>query len=82
MNKIQVLFFATFRDRAGTRQAAMEIPVGAQVAQFKALLADKFPGLREAMSSALVAVNKDYAFDKDVIPSGAEVALFPPVSGG
>ena len=82
MNKIQVLFFATFRDRAGTRQASMEIPEGMQVTQFKALLADKYPNLREGMASVLVAVNKDYAFDKDVIPAGAEVALFPPVSGG
>jgi molybdopterin synthase catalytic subunit len=29
-----------------------------------------------------VAVNKEYSFDEDLIPRGAEVALFPPVSGG
>jgi molybdopterin synthase catalytic subunit len=30
----------------------------------------------------LVSVNKEYGFDEDIIPDGAEVALFPPVSGG
>jgi molybdopterin synthase catalytic subunit len=34
------------------------------------------------MSFALVSVNREYAFDGDIIPSGAELALFPPVSGG
>ena len=27
-------------------------------------------------------INQAYAFDEEVIPDGAEVALFPPVSGG
>jgi len=30
----------------------------------------------------LVAINKEYAFDQEEIPQGAEIALFPPVSGG
>jgi len=30
----------------------------------------------------LVAVNKEYAPDEAAIPRNAEVALFPPVSGG
>jgi molybdopterin synthase catalytic subunit len=30
----------------------------------------------------LVAVNREYAFDDDIIPEGAEVGIFPPVSGG
>jgi molybdopterin synthase catalytic subunit len=34
------------------------------------------------METTLISVNKEYGFDEDVIPEGAEVALFPPVSGG
>ena len=34
------------------------------------------------INHALVAVNQNYAFDEDTIPENAEVALFPPVSGG
>lgn len=30
----------------------------------------------------LISVNQEYAFDDVVIPDGAEIALFPPVSGG
>jgi len=38
--------------------------------------------LQEALDSALVAVNHEFAFDEEIIPAGAEIALFPPVSGG
>jgi molybdopterin converting factor small subunit len=34
------------------------------------------------MKTILVSVNKEYAFDEAAIPQDAEVALFPPVSGG
>jgi molybdopterin synthase catalytic subunit len=30
----------------------------------------------------LVSVNREFAFDQDVLPPNAEVAVFPPVSGG
>ncbi len=34
------------------------------------------------MPTAIVAVNQEFAFDTDLIPDNAEVAIFPPVSGG
>jgi molybdopterin synthase catalytic subunit len=82
MNQVTVLFFATLRERAGTSEASLALPVGAQVRDLKNELAERFPGLAPALDSALVAVNKAYAFDEDPIPGGAEVAIFPPVSGG
>ena len=30
----------------------------------------------------LITINREYAFDEAVIPPGAELAMFPPVSGG
>jgi molybdopterin synthase catalytic subunit len=30
----------------------------------------------------LISINKEYAFDEEIVPPGAEVAVFPPVSGG
>ncbi len=80
--KVTVLFFATFRERAGTRQAEVVLPQGACVADLKAQLQVEFPALSEWMPSALVSVERKYAFDEDPLPAGAEVALFPPVSGG
>lgn len=80
MNQVKVLFFATFREKAGTKETEMTLPAGTTVAEFKRLLGERYPAL--AGATVLVAVNKEYAFDGEVIPAGAEVALFPPVSGG
>jgi len=81
-NPVTILFFATLKDRAGTRQATLELPAGAQVRHLKTALQQQFPSLAPALSSCLVAVNREYAADEDLIPAGAEIALFPPVSGG
>ena len=82
MNKVNVLFFATLKEKAGTASGVLELPEGTNVATFKQLLFQRFPNLPRHTSSLLVAVNKEYAFDQEEIPNGAEVALFPPVSGG
>ncbi len=82
MNKITLLFFATLKDYAGTRQTEMEIEPGTKVADLKNRLMKKFPKLEPALGTVLVSVNKEFAFDHEEIPEGAEVALFPPVSGG
>jgi molybdopterin converting factor subunit 1 len=82
MNKIQVYFFAVLRDKAGVKQSFMEIPSETNILKFKELIVEKFPKISESMESTLISVNKEVAFDDEVIPSGAEVALFPPVSGG
>lgn len=82
MNKVRVKFFATLRDRAGRSELEVELAEGASVADLKTLLLERFPGLAGALDSTLVAVNREYAWDGDHLPEGAEVALFPPVSGG
>jgi MoaE-MoaD fusion protein len=82
MNQVKVLFFATLRERAGAKEARIELQEDARVQDLKSRLAELYPGLAPALDSALVAVNKEYAFPGDLIPLGAEVALFPPVSGG
>ena len=82
MNHIIVFFFATLRDRAGMRSAHLEIPADATVANLRAILGRKFLSLSELVESSLVAINHEYAFDDSPVPTGAEVALFPAVSGG
>jgi molybdopterin synthase catalytic subunit len=82
MNEITVLFFATFREIAGVRQAEMRLPEGASVLDFKRQLAHEFPGMEAAMATALVSVNREYAFDEELVPESAEIGIFPPVSGG
>jgi molybdopterin synthase catalytic subunit len=82
VGKTKVLFFATYRDRAGTKEGQIDLPKETSVKTFKTLIAEKYPGLAEATGAMLVAVNKEYAFDEEIIPEDAEIAIFPPVSGG
>lgn len=82
MNQIKTLFFATLRDRAGVRSIELEIPPQTNVADFKTLLIGKFPALADMMGHTLISINHEYVFDEVIIPPGAEIALFPPVSGG
>ena len=82
MKNITVLFFATLRNRAGTRSINMEVPAQTTVASLRSLLDAEFHSLNGLASHSLVAVNREYVFDEFEIPAGAEVALFPAVSGG
>ena len=82
MNRIRVLFFASLRDRIGERQTWVDLPIDASVGDLKSLLVKQYPNLDQALKTVLVSINKQFAMDEDPIPPGAEVALFPPVSGG
>jgi molybdopterin converting factor subunit 1 len=82
MNRIKVLFFATIRDRAGTKSLELDVPDDMTVLGLKTKLGDDYPNLKESMKSVLTTIDREYAFDEAVIPQGAEMAMFPPVSGG
>ena len=82
MNRIKLLFFATIRERAGTKTLEMEIPEEMTVQGLKDKLASDLPKLKESMSSVLITINRDYAFDEAIVPPNAEIGMFPPVSGG
>lgn len=80
--KIRVLFFAHLRELTGTRQLEMEIVSGWTVADLKIEVVKRFPQLEKAMDHLIAAVNQNFAPDETVIFENAEVAFFPPVSGG
>lgn len=82
MNRIKLLFFATLRDRAGTKSMDIEIPSDLTIKGLKDKLALDYPNLAQSMSSVIVTINREYAFDEAIVPQNAEIALFPPVSGG
>jgi molybdopterin synthase catalytic subunit len=75
--KVRVRLFAALRERAGTGAVELELPDGASVGDVWSALAlgDEPPGL-------LFAVNRTYAAPTQLLESGDEVALIPPVSGG
>ncbi len=82
MNHVKLLFFATLRDRAGSKSMELDIPTDLTVQGLKNKISSEYPNLSDAMSSVIITINREYAFDEAVIPPNAELAMFPPVSGG
>ncbi len=82
MNHIKLLFFATIRERAGTKTLELDIPDTMTIQELKNKLASDIPSLKESMKSVLITINREYAFDEAVVPANAEIGMFPPVSGG
>ncbi len=82
MKKVTLLFFATLRDITGERRMSKTIPDDMLISGLKEMLVDEFPGLKEIMALVIVSLDHEFAFDNSSIPSGSEIALFPPVSGG
>lgn len=82
MNRVKLLFFATLRDRAGTKSMELDIPADLTIQGLKDKISNEYPSLKQSMSSVLITINREYAFDEAVIPLNAELAMFPPVSGG
>jgi molybdopterin synthase catalytic subunit len=79
---ITLLFFATLRDKAGSSRMTMVLPAETRVREVRRLLARQNPAMEASLATALVAIDRQFADDDDIVPAGAEVAFFPPVSGG
>jgi len=80
--RVQVLYFASLRDRAGVRQEAIELDEGATLADLKAEVGERHRELQVALDSAVGAINREFATSDQPLADGDEVGLFPPVSGG
>src|SRR5262249_47480453 len=79
--RIQVLYFAAARERAGLSREELEVPEGASVRAAVELIASRHPGLRELLPHLRIAVNQEFGRQEDALPKGAELALIPPVAG-
>jgi molybdopterin converting factor subunit 1 len=82
MNHVKLLFFATLRERAGTKFLELDVSDDLTIQGLKDKLSLDYPNLKESMKSVLITINREYAFDEAIIPQNAEIAMFPPVSGG
>jgi molybdopterin converting factor subunit 1 len=82
MHRVKILFFASLRDYVGTKSVDLEIPLGTTIEKLTGILLLKFPHLVKVKEMMMVAINREYASEDLVIPEGAEIAFFPPVSGG
>jgi molybdopterin synthase catalytic subunit len=75
--EVTVRLFAMLRERAGTGSVTLELPEGARVRD----ALDSLAGLAEGIP-LVMAVNREYASEEQVLGAGDELALIPPVSGG
>jgi molybdopterin synthase catalytic subunit len=75
--KVAVRLFAALRERAGAREAALELRDGASVDDVWPAL-----GLGDEPAGLVYAVNRRYVERGTPLADGDEVALIPPVSGG
>lgn len=79
---LEVKLFATLRDRAGHNTVQITLEQPASVQDLLDELSATHAELAAALPTALVAVNKQFAFPDTLLQAADEVALFPPVSGG
>ena len=82
MNHIKVLLFATLRDYVGARSVDIDLPNGTTIAGLEEILVARYPRLEKVRGSMMAAIDRVYAADEQVVPENAEIAFFPPVSGG
>lgn len=81
--KITVMFFATLRSLTGLKKVEIDLPSNGRVSDLKREVSDRFPQIDSSLlDTVLISVNREYADDEQIIPDQAEVAIFPPVSGG
>lgn len=84
--KLRVLYFAALRERLGRAEEALEPPSDvATVAQLRDWLAQRgepWSGAFAETRRVRAAVDQTMVDDRHTLHDGAEVAFFPPVTGG
>jgi molybdopterin synthase sulfur carrier subunit len=84
--KINLKYFASVREAVGTGQEALELPPGVKsVGELRTLLAERGGAWAEALApqrAVRMAFNQVMCGADTELADGAEVAFFPPVTGG
>lgn len=80
--RIQIHFYSYFKDVTACSTMTEEFPEGTPVSGLLMRLGERFPLLRQADRSMLIAVGVEYQDRSYVLRDGDEVSLFPPVQGG
>lgn len=81
--KIQVRYFAVFRERLGLDQETIELPESADVAAAIQYLSERHAAIAGLAGRYRVALNQTMISQLDTrLGDGDEIALIPPVAGG
>lgn len=80
--RVRLLSFGPLKTALPVEGRWIDVTDDRRVADLVRSLVDDGTFTREAMRSAAVAVNQEYAAPEQVLQDGDEVAILPPVSGG
>jgi len=80
--KINILFFAKLKELVDSRKVEIEVDEGISVKELRKMISNRYPVITEVLPNVIVSINQQFAFDEELVPDRAEVAFFPPVSGG
>ncbi len=80
--KVTVQFFSFLRPIVGQNELQLEVPPQSTVADALAELYRRFPRLREAEATTLVAVGVDFAKPDSRLRESDVISLMPPLQGG
>ena len=80
--KTVVKLFARARDLAGAPTLELELAESATAADLRIALGERVPAMEPILSSLLIAVGNDSAAPTACVAGRADLAVFPPVSGG
>jgi molybdopterin synthase sulfur carrier subunit len=81
---VQVRYFASLREALGTSES-ISLPAGSTLGQLRDLLIARGGAHAQALARGRAlrcALNQVMADEATPVPAGAEVAFFPPVTGG
>jgi sulfur-carrier protein len=82
--KVQLRFFASLREALGPAEQ-IELPAGSTVGSLRQLLRERGGRYAELLApgrAVRAALNQHMCDDSAVLADGAELAFFPPVTGG
>lgn len=80
--RIQILYFAFFRERIGLDEEWLEVPESASITDALDLLCEKHAAIAAMRGKFRSALNQDMVDEKSKLSDGDELALIPPVAGG
>jgi molybdopterin converting factor subunit 1 len=80
--RIQVRFFGSVKDDAGTDSLWIDVPDGSRISDLMNALKRDKPDIWNSRRQLFFALNQNYASEKDPLRDNDEVAVFPMVSGG